>query len=136
LQRGIIRVQAQGTVSITHARTGAGRGILTSSPQQTGFDRNRCIAATANSQWHATIRSPDGSSNETRLREAGLRVETSMWVLLLVPFIGLLWVPFYNFVEPSLFGFPFFYWYQLAWVPITSLLIWLVYRSRTPDEAP
>ena len=35
-----------------------------------------------------------------------------MWILLLVPFIGLLWVPFYNFAEPSLFGFPFFYWYQ------------------------
>jgi hypothetical protein len=59
----------------------------------------------------------------------------SMWILLLVPFIGLLWVPFYNFSEPSLLGFPFFYWYQLAWVPISSLLIWLVYRSRTPDEA-
>jgi hypothetical protein len=51
-------------------------------------------------------------------------------------FVGLLWVPFYNFQEPALFGFPFFYWYQLAWVPISSLLIWLVYRSRTPDEAP
>ena len=37
-------------------------------------------------------------------------------------------------LEPSLFGFPFFYWYQFAWVPITSFLIWLVYRSRTPDE--
>jgi hypothetical protein len=35
-----------------------------------------------------------------------------------------------------LLGFPFFYWYQLAWVPITSLLIWLAYRRRTPDEAP
>jgi hypothetical protein len=58
----------------------------------------------------------------------------AMWVLLLVPFVGLLWVPFYNFQEPALFGFPFFYWYQLAWVPISSLLIWLVYRSRTPDE--
>jgi hypothetical protein len=62
--------------------------------------------------------------------------ETLMWILLLVPFVGLLWVPFYNFTEPSLFGFPFFYWYQLAWVPISSFLIWLVYRSRTPDEDP
>ena len=52
-----------------------------------------------------------------------------MWVLLLLPFIGLLWVPFYNRVEPSLFGFPFFYWYQLAWVPITALLTWIVYRA-------
>jgi len=59
-----------------------------------------------------------------------------MWILVLLPFIGLLWVPFYNFQEPALFGFPFFYWYQLAWVPISSLLIWLVYRSRAPDEAP
>ena len=57
-----------------------------------------------------------------------------MWVLLLLPFAGLLWVPFYNFQEPALFGFPFFYWYQLAWVPITSLLIWVVYRSQKPDD--
>jgi hypothetical protein len=57
-----------------------------------------------------------------------------MWILLLLPFVGLLWVPFYNFQEPALFGFPFFYWYQLMWVPISSLLIWLVYRSRKSDE--
>ncbi len=37
-----------------------------------------------------------------------------MWIPLLLPFIGLLWVPFYNFHEPALFGFPFFYWYQLG----------------------
>jgi hypothetical protein len=54
-----------------------------------------------------------------------------VWILLLLPFVGLLWVPFYNFLEPALFGFPFFYWYQLAWVPISSLLIWLVFRQRT-----
>ena len=52
-----------------------------------------------------------------------------MWILLLVPFIGLLWVPFYNFAEPSLFGFPFFYWYQFAWVILTSFLLYLVYRA-------
>jgi hypothetical protein len=39
-------------------------------------------------------------------------------------------------MEPSLFGFPFFYWYQLAWVPISSLLIWLVYRSQTKNHSP
>ena len=55
-----------------------------------------------------------------------------MAVLLLLPFIGLLWVPFYNFRSPELFGFPFFYWYQFAWVPITSLLIWIVWRSSKP----
>ena len=58
-----------------------------------------------------------------------------MWILLLLPFIGLLWVPFYNGPSlPSLFGFPFFYWYQLLWVPITSVLIWIVYRSRNDHD--
>jgi hypothetical protein len=52
-----------------------------------------------------------------------------IWALLLLPFIGLLWVPFYNQELPSLFGFPFFYWYQLVWVPITAALIWVVYQS-------
>jgi Protein of unknown function (DUF3311) len=58
-----------------------------------------------------------------------------MWLLLLLPFIGLLWVPFYNMMEPALFGFPFFYWYQLAWVPITSVLIFLVYHRLPHDDA-
>lgn len=57
-----------------------------------------------------------------------------LWLLLLVPYVGLLWVPFFNRTQPELFGFPFFYWYQLAWVPVTSLLIWLVYRSIPDDE--
>jgi len=45
-----------------------------------------------------------------------------------------LWVPFYNFLEPTLFGFPFFYWYQLAWVPISSLLIWLCTGGAPPAK--
>ena len=43
------------------------------------------------------------------------------WLLLLIPYIGLLWVPFYDRLTPDLFGFPFFYWYQLLLVPITAL---------------
>ncbi len=49
--------------------------------------------------------------------------------LLVLPFIGLLWIPFFNRTEPSLFGIPFFYWYQLAWVPITAALTYLAWRS-------
>ena len=51
-------------------------------------------------------------------------------LLLLLPAVGLLWVPFYDRPSPSLFGFPFFYWYQLAWVPLTSLTIWFVWRGE------
>lgn len=51
-----------------------------------------------------------------------------IWFLLLIPYIGLLYVPFYNHLEPELLDFPLFYWYQLLFVPITSLLIYIVYR--------
>lgn len=57
-----------------------------------------------------------------------------IWLLLLVPYIGLLWVPFYDSRTPELWGFPFFYWYQLLWVPITAFLTWLVYRKVRNDD--
>jgi len=50
------------------------------------------------------------------------------FVLLLLPYIGLLWLPFYAKAEPRLLGFPFFYWYQFAWVLLTMFLIDFVYR--------
>jgi hypothetical protein len=48
--------------------------------------------------------------------------------LLLLPYIGLLWLPFYAKAEPRFLGFPFFYWYQFAWVFVTMFLIDFVYR--------
>jgi hypothetical protein len=63
----------------------------------------------------------------------GRRPHRSLW-LLLVPYVGLLWVPFYNTRTPELWGFPFFYWYQLIWVPITAALTWLVYRGLRHDD--
>ena len=53
-----------------------------------------------------------------------------MRALLLLPFIGLLLVPLFNRLEPELFGFPFFYWYQFAWVPVTAGLTYLVFRKE------
>jgi hypothetical protein len=49
-------------------------------------------------------------------------------LLLLIPYVALLWLPFYNDTRPSFIGFPFFYWYQLLWVPLTSLILYVVYR--------
>ena len=62
--------------------------------------------------------------------------ETTMRLrlLLLLPFIGLLAVPLYNSEEPAMFGFPFFYWYLLLWVPMTSLLIYIVYRGESKEN--
>jgi Protein of unknown function (DUF3311) len=57
------------------------------------------------------------------------RGSRAWYLLLLPPFIGLLWVPFYAKATPKLFGFPFFYWYQFAWVIGTALLTWIVFRK-------
>jgi hypothetical protein len=48
-------------------------------------------------------------------------------VLLLASVVGTLWVPFYARATPKLGDFPFFYWYQLIWVPIVAVLSWLAY---------
>jgi len=48
-------------------------------------------------------------------------------VLLIVAIVGTLWVPIYARSTPKLGPFPFFYWYQLIWVPISSALCWICY---------
>ncbi len=48
-------------------------------------------------------------------------------LLLLIPFVALLWVPLYNHVHPQLFGIPFFYWYQMIWTFLTAAIMGVVY---------
>ncbi len=65
-------------------------------------------------------------------------------VLLAAVLVGTLWVPFYNRTTPALGGWPFFYWYQLLWVPVVALISWCAYLlsrlgqggTRTPAAAP
>ena len=49
-------------------------------------------------------------------------------ILLAAPFVALLWVTSYAKDEPRLWGFPFFYWYQLLWVFLASLFTYVAYR--------
>jgi hypothetical protein len=49
------------------------------------------------------------------------------YLLLLVPCVVALATPLYNTVEPQLFGFPFFFWFQLLLVPLSALFIWAAY---------
>lgn len=48
------------------------------------------------------------------------------YLVLLLPFFAYLYPAWYNRAEPALFGFPFFYWYQLLWVALTSVCIAIV----------
>ncbi len=55
-------------------------------------------------------------SETTRRAE---RSDNSPWNwLLVIPLIATLIPPFYNRLQPDLFGIPFFYWYQLAAIAI------------------
>lgn len=51
-------------------------------------------------------------------------------LLLIVPFVATLWVPFYNRALPDLAGIPFFYWYQILWVALTALILFIVYLAE------
>jgi hypothetical protein len=71
--------------------------------------------------------------------DARTRPSRGWYLLLLIPIVGLLATPIYTKMDPELFGFPFFYWYQFAWVPASVAVTWFVYtRTRTrglpPDE--
>lgn len=57
-------------------------------------------------------------------------------LLLIIPFALVAWVPFYNRIEPTLWGIPFFYWYQLAAIILGALVVMAVYfldRRDTSD---
>jgi len=52
------------------------------------------------------------------------------YILLLIPCLVALAVPFYNRVDPQLLGFPFFYWFPLLLVPVSALFIYAADRSE------
>ena len=62
------------------------------------------------------------------------RSDRSPWNwLLLVPIVVPLLVPLYNEVEPTLFGWPRFYWLQVLFVALGVATTVLVYRmTRRP----
>ena len=48
--------------------------------------------------------------------------------LFAIPFVFTLLPWIYNTNSPELIGIPFFYWYQMAWVPVTVIITVFVYR--------
>ncbi len=56
------------------------------------------------------------------------------YLLFLVQFVAVLWPPFYNRIEPTWLGLPYFYWYQLLWVAISALVTALIYWVTVEDR--
>ena len=73
---------------------------------------------------------PTERDPRTRLTPTKIAVSIILLVAIVVPLL----VPTYDQKEPRLFGFPFFYWYQLLWVflcaGLCALSFWLLKRER------
>jgi len=55
-------------------------------------------------------------------------------VCLIAPFVAMLWVGSYARTDPTLIGIPFFYWYQMLWVLISSALTMTAYKLWQRDQ--
>ncbi|MFB7474974.1 DUF3311 domain-containing protein [Kitasatospora sp. NPDC056184] len=53
---------------------------------------------------------------------------------LLVPIVAMLWVGSYDKTGPEAGGVPFFYWYQLLWVPVSAVFTVAAYLLVDRDE--
>jgi len=55
------------------------------------------------------------------------------YLLFIIVFAMVLWPPFYNKIEPTLWGIPFFYWYQMLCVLVSAVITAFIYmRTREP----
>ena len=62
-------------------------------------------------------------------QDEGNAIQFSWWnLLLLVPLIMLI-TPLYNSEEPELFGMPYFYWYQFAFVFVGVACVGIVFAT-------
>ncbi|WP_371546017.1 DUF3311 domain-containing protein [Streptomyces sp. NBC_00554] len=53
---------------------------------------------------------------------------------LLAPFVTMLWVGSYAKTDPTFIGIPFFYWYQMLWVLISTALTMTAYKLWQRDQ--
>ncbi|MGW3662596.1 DUF3311 domain-containing protein [Streptomyces sp. NPDC005141] len=55
-------------------------------------------------------------------------------ICLLAPFVAMLWVGSYAKTDPVFIGIPFFYWYQMLWVPLSTALTVTAYVLWKRDQ--
>jgi len=55
-------------------------------------------------------------------------------VLLVIGIVVPLIVPLYARTDPTLFGMPFFYWYQILEVFLEALLLWIIYTIIVRED--
>ena len=59
------------------------------------------------------------------------RTKRRVWyVILFIPFFVAICVPLYNRIEPSVFGIPFFYWFQFTLIIVAAIVTALAYKAK------
>lgn len=65
------------------------------------------------------------------------RARWTLVLVLLTPAVVLpLLVGIYDRPDPELFGFPFYYWFQFALIPVAALLTTLAYQLTKGERPP
>ncbi|MEU6401292.1 DUF3311 domain-containing protein [Streptomyces sp. NPDC046985] len=67
-------------------------------------------------------------------RGAVTPVRVVIGLCLAAPFVAMLWVGSYARTGPAFIGIPFFYWYQVLWVPLSTVLTVTAYRLWQRDQ--
>ncbi|MFE2260544.1 DUF3311 domain-containing protein [Streptomyces griseosporeus] len=61
-------------------------------------------------------------------------VRVVIGLCLIAPFVAMLWVGSYAKTDPAFIGIPFFYWYQMLWVVISTALTMIAYQLWRRDQ--
>jgi hypothetical protein len=78
----------------------------------------------------ATVASEAAAVDEAAVEARAKRTDRSQWNwLLIVPIVIPLSTVLYNRTDPTLFGIPFFYWVQLAFVVLGVSTTTIVYQA-------
>ncbi len=79
----------------------------------------------------ATSHPPDLPPVDPATRVESREVRKAWYLLLIIPVLAPLLVSTYAHRTPALFGFPFFYWYQMMWIPLSAVFTGAVYLLTT-----
>jgi Protein of unknown function (DUF3311) len=91
-------------------------------------ERSLGVAQDASSEQRLTREPPSNGGDGRRGVASGETGAKWQW-LFLVPFFGTFFPWIYNTRDPELFAIPFFYWYQMIWLPLSVLITIFVYRK-------
>ncbi|MER6539799.1 DUF3311 domain-containing protein [Streptomyces sp. 900105755] len=61
-------------------------------------------------------------------------IRVAIAVCLIAPFVAMLWVDSYAKTDPAFIGIPFFYWYQMLWVLLSTALTMTAYQLWQRDQ--